>query len=860
MKKLIIIDGYSLLFRAYYATAYKGEDTILRTTNGTPINAVFTFGNMLFPILQKLSKEDGIIVALDTGHKTKRHDEFIDYKANRTSPPESLKVQFPIIREFLDSLNIFHYEEIGYEADDIAGSVAKKAEKDGIDVEIYTSDHDYLQLVDDKITVNIIKKGIKDIIPETPKNFVEINGILPSQIPDFKGLRGDSSDNLPGIKGVGDKTANDLLNKYSSFDDIYDHINEIKGKLKDNLLCYKDQGIMCKHLAIIEQNVALPFETSSLMYKGYKPLIAKSFIDKYEMKSLTAKLVKIKEFEDNEMFISFNETSYEIIDTCINLENEKELGFAANFQNNDPHNSKIIGFSFYSKNQSYYIDFSKAIRDPSFKKIIESNSINKYVYEYKPLRYILRKNGILLSNPTFNITLAVYMLDSNIKVTPKTCFLYFGLQLPIQESDSVLFTTEIAKNSFLLKDKITAILKQKELFELFNNVELPLSKVLCDMEFEGFPIDKNFLLVLKKEYMQNISELEKTIHLLSGQDFNISSPSQVQQVLLKVLNLNASELKDTSVDTLKHYEDNPLVSLILEYRKNSKMLSTYVIGLLDCINKEDNKIHCIFNQVATTTGRLSSSNPNLQNISVRDPDSKIIRKAFYYSDSNYTILSYDYSQIELRLLAHISNCQKLKEAFINGEDIHSATARHVFKTNDVTPLQRRKAKAVNFGIVYGISAYGLKEQVDCSLSEAKEIIDEFYKVYPEVSDYANNTIDFLKKHGYVKTIFNRVRYLPEIFDGDFHKREFAKRAAINVPIQGSAADLIKIAMIKIYDLLTNYDSKMVLQIHDELIFKMNVNEIDELAPKIKDIMENVIHLDVPLIVDGGHAKTWYDIK
>lgn len=861
MKKLIVIDGYSLLFRAYYATAYKGEDTILKTSFGLPINAIFTFANMVFPILSKLGKDDGIVVALDTGHKTKRHEIYKEYKANRTAVPESLTVQMPILREFLDSLNVFHYEETGYEGDDVAGSIAKQAQAQGIDVEVYSSDHDYLQLVDDHIIINLIKKGTKDIVPETMDNFYELNNFYPSQLADYKGLRGDSSDNLIGIPGVGDKTAILLLNEYKTLDNLYANIDAIKGKLKENLITYKDQGLLSRELAVIDINLALPFKMDSLLYKGYEFDKINSFIQKYELKSMVGKLGKLKEYKKvQEISLDFENPKYIQIPNCKNLENIKSLGIGANYDYDNYHKSKVEGFALFDGNDNFYITYLDAKKDEYFKKILENGSVIKFLYDYKALYYILKKINIHLSLPTFDLALAVYMLDSNQKTDIITCFHYFDTTISDKETDPITHCVDVAQKCFELEDNVIKMLKQKDLFELYNTVEIPLSKVLSDMEYEGFPLDKEILLSFKKEYEEKIASLQNAIFEMAGEEFNIASPTQLGPVLKRMLGIDDDKkLKTTSIDMLKHYDDNPFVALVLDYRKYNKLLSTYVLGLLDSVYS-DGKIHCIFNQTTTTTGRLSCSEPNLQNITVRDEEGKYIRKAFYYKDENYVILSFDYSQIELRLLAHIANCPKLQQAFINNEDIHTSTAKYIFNKDSVTALERRKAKAVNFGIVYGISDYGLKEQIGVPLTEAKEIITRFYENYPEVRLYANNTIKNLEKYGYVKTIFNRIRYIPEIFDPDFHKREFAKRAATNVPIQGSAADLIKIAMIHIADLLKGYDSKMVLQIHDELIFKMNVNELESLMPKIKELMENVIKLNVPLKVDGGYAKDWYSVK
>lgn len=863
MKKLVIIDGYSLLFRAYYATAYKGPENILKTSNGTPINAIVTFAYMVFHILQNLGKDDGICVALDTGHKTKRHEEFPQYKANRAAVPQYLIDQMPILREFLDSLNISRYEEIGYEADDVAGSLAKEAEKEGINVEIYTSDKDYLQLVGPKITVNLIKKGIKDTIPSTTSNFKELYKFNPEQLIDYKGLRGDSSDNLPGVSGIGEITAIDLLEKYNNIDGIYENIESITGKLKEKLVAGKDIAYLCRELATINTALAFPFEINSLTYKGYKFVDAQEFIKKYELKSFVTRLSKIKEFqtEVQESLFDFEDESAEIeLKNLEILENCRDIAISLDYKYDNYHKTDWNGFGFFANNQSYYISKENALKCKVFKALMEDEKVNKYFYEYKPIRYILLKNGINISLPTFDLTLAIYMIDSNIKCDVVSAFRYFDKDIIEYDSNNKLHTLLVAKYLFNIKDKVLNLLEQKQLLNLFKEIELPLSRVLCDMEFEGFPVSKNVLNEFKTEYEQRIKVLEDKIHEMSGNyEFNIASTQQLAPVLAEVLNIDKSKIKSTSVDFLKHYDDHPFVQLILEYRKYKKLLSTYVEGISSEIY-EDGKLHCIFNQNLTSTGRLSCSEPNLQNITVRDEEGKLIRKAFFYESDDYYILSYDYSQIELRVLAHISNCEQLINAFNSGEDIHSATAKIIFDTNEVTSAQRRKAKTVNFGIVYGMSDFGLAEELGIDFKEARNIISSFYNSFPAIKEYQERTIKDLEKYKYVKTLFNRIRYIPEIDDANYRVREFAKRAGINVPIQGSAADLIKIAMIKIYDLLKNCKSKMISQIHDELIFKVHKDEINELAPKIKDIMEHVISLKVPLLVEGDYAKDWYSVK
>ena len=512
------------------------------------------------------------------------------------------------------------------------------------------------------------------------------------------------------------------------------------------------------------------------------------------------------------------------------------------------------------QNANYYIKYDNAILDKNFKNILQCSDIKKDCFNYKAIGYILKKNNINLNGINCDLLLCSYLLNSNNSSDVKTTFLFFDKTDIDPKIDQFNSSLKISIYSRLLSNKILDDLKNKDDFNLYENIELPLSKCLLNMEYEGFPLNKQTLLSVAKNYQDKLDILTHDIYRLAGCEFNIDSPKQVSNLLFNVLQLKSNRKSSTSIDYLKYLiDEHPIVEKILSYRKYAKLLNTYVNGLLNYIGK-DNKIHCIFNQAQTTTGRLSSSEPNMQNIAVRDEESKEIRKAFFYDNDLYCILSYDYSQIELRILASLSKCKNLINAFNSNIDIHTLTAQKIFNKTQITEQERRKAKAVNFGIVYGISDYGLKEQINVPLKEAKEIINKFYETYPEIKTYMQNQIEFATKNGYVKTIFNRKRFIEEINSPNYSKREFAKRAACNAPIQGSAADIIKIIMTKIDKLLENYDSKLVLQIHDELIFKINKNELKELETKIKDIMENTIKLDVKLTVDGGYAKDWYSVK
>ena len=866
-KKITIIDGNSLLFRAYFATAYPGME-IMRNQEGIPTNAIFAFSNMMNKIISALKEDEGIIVAFDAAKHNFRHDALETYKANRKPAPEDLVTQFPIARDFLRSFGIFQFEEEGWEGDDIAGSIAKLAEKNGYEVHIYTSDRDFLQLVDDKTTVHIIRKGLSDVVEMTPEVVKETYGFEPLQIIDYKGLRGDSSDNLPGIPGVGEKTAVQLIQTYGSFDNIIANVDSIKGKLGENIKEHQDIGKISRDLAIIKTDVELPFSVEDTIYQGYSFKAINEFCQKYGLKQFLNKVSpKWKRSEGGAEDFSFAE-----VHSSKEMELGKEIGFALDYEDSDDYfRSEILGVAFSSNNKNYYMDFESFKNDKLLLEVIKNPEYKKYCYDYKAIKVALSKYDIEIDGLELDLLIASYLIDTSMKNNVETVLSLFGIDLDSKKEDAIsLFssnnpekTAKIAFYSHYLVGRVNAELVKISALDLYKNLELPLISTLADMEIEGFPIHKEVLDELGDSYKKELSKLENEIYELAGEKFNIASSKQLAEILYTKLGLPSNRKGSTSFENLKELTElHPIVSKILEYRKYFKLTSTYVDGLKPHIYK-DNKIHACFNQAQTQTGRLSSSNPNLQNISVRDEEGKMIRKAFYYDDPNLEILSLDYSQIELRLLAHMSNCDNLKSVFESGEDIHSATAKKIFKLDgEPNALQRRKAKAVNFGIIYGISDWGLADQIEIPVKEAKEIINNFYEAFPEVGEYFRNLVSQAQKDGYVSTMMGRRRYLREFHDSNYQVREFAKRAAMNAPIQGSAADLIKLAMISVEKALKDakLKTKMVLQIHDELIFMVPKEEKDIAYKLIQDKMVNAMKLSIPLEVDGGFGKSWYDCK
>jgi len=864
MAKVYVIDGNSLLFRAYYATAYGPNAKVMRTKDGIPTNALFAFGNMINKILTSFKGGEHIIVGFDVGKKTFRNDEFEAYKANRKPTDADLIMQMPLARELLKSLGIFVYEQEGYEADDVCGTIAKKASREGHQVIIYTSDRDFLQLIDKNIAIHILKTGMSNIMVMDEKTMPLEFGITPEQIPDYKGLRGDASDNLPGIPGIGEKTAVKLLQEFSTFENIVAQASNIKGKVGENIIAYQKTGEMSKRLATIKTDIDLPFTLDDTFYQGYVFDKINEFGQRYELKQLLNRLpsqFKIESERDIRI-------EYEKIKSCRDLDFGDDVAIFLDMKEDNYFKTTLLGLAISNGKKHYYLSYEDLIIDSDFKRMMEDDKVCKTCFDAKALIVAFSRININVKGIVFDLLLASYLLDSTLKNNVDSILNYFGVdahgkndsELSLFDESNPLRTTKVAYLTIKLRPRVLEELKKYEALELYQTIELPLALVLADMEIEGFPLDAQALNRIGSQYRERLDILTSEIHDLAGEELNINSPKQVADLLYNKLNLKGNRKDSTSGDALKKIaNDHPIVEKILEYRKYAKLISTYIDGLVVHIH-EDGKLHAIFNQALTTTGRLSSSEPNLQNISIRDEEGRLIRQAFYYPESDYQILSLDYSQIELRILASLSKCHSFIDVFNRDEDVHAATAKAIFKTNNDNA--RRKAKAVNFGIIYGISDWGLSEQLDIAPKEAKTIIDAFFNTYPEVNDYLQNVVDRALKDGYVSTLFGRRRYLRELYDSNYQVREFARRAAMNAPIQGTAADLIKLAMVKVQKMLEDkhYKTRLVLQIHDELLFKVHVDEIEAVRQEISNIMENVIGLDVKLKVDGGVGKSWYDAK
>lgn len=847
-KRLIIIDGNSLLFRAYYATAYMGTDKIMRTSTGVPTNAIFTFANMIVSIINSLNKDDHIFVAFDTGEKTFRHEKYEDYKANRPQVPQELITQFPIAREFLDALSVKHDEVVGYEADDLAGSLAKAAGKEGFKVELYTSDQDYLQLIDDNISVQLIRRGLSDVRFLDPKGLYEEFGYHACQVPDFKGLTGDASDNLKGVPGVGKVRATKLLEKYDTLEKVLEDAPNIKGKLGENLIEFSDTALESKRLATIVTDIPLPGPLSDYHYTGFDNSAVYDFAQKYEMRQFLNNLKYQNEDKEDGVTIhtikSFKEVTEKKFD---------HLSFYITATSDNYYGATPLLLYFTFNTKVYAISFEHFKKDQRLLGLFSDATLIKYTYDYKRSAVMLNNFGISIRGDVRDALVLTYVADTNVAPNISAFLLNYGVNAAADENE--IFAILTAK----LKDIYTEgleKLKRENLLPVYDTIEKPLTNVLIKMEQEGFNVDKDVLLGIGEEYRKVHDNLTRTIYSLAGHEFNINSPKQLAVVLFDELGLKSNRKRSTSADVLNDLKDkDPIVPAILEYRKYQKIISTYIDGFIPHIH-EDGKVHTTFNQALTTTGRLSSNNPNLQNISIRDEEGRLIRKAFNAGDKD--VLAIDYSQIELRLLAAIANIPRLIDVFNNERDIHRETADALFSLEDKDHA-RRKAKAVNFGIVYGISDFGLSEQLDINVRDAREIIEGFYSTYPEIKTYRQEVIAELLDKGYVTTLTGRKRFIPEINDANYHTREFAKRAAMNAPIQGSAADLIKLAMIKVDEYLSenNCKTKLILQVHDELIFALDKDE-HHIISDLVNIMENVLSLSVKLKVEVKIGKNWFE--
>lgn len=870
MKKIILVDGNNLLFRSFYATAYQG--VIMRNSKGFPTNALYGFINMMNKIIKE-EEPSYILVAFDKG-KTFRHDKYDEYKAGRIEMPDELRVQFPKAKEVLDAFGIKHFEIDNYEADDIIGTLARIVdEEDEFIATIVSSDKDLLQLISDEVTVKLLKQSGHIMMDRD--EFMRTYQVEPARMVDLKALMGDASDHIPGVKGIGEKTAISLLSKYGSLDNLYANIESVTGKTKEKLLADKDNAYMSYDLATIYKEVPLDFTLEDCKYEITDKSKLAGILEELEFHSLLRKLdlESLVEEKSEEK----DNTKELVIDDIEQFKN-KDFAYYLETRGSIYSKSEILGIGIYDGEKGYFInkDNIEKYRD------IFSSDVLKFTYDYKKSLVVLNSLDVKFKNVSFDTMIAAYLLDYVVKDDISFVARSFDYQLPIYEDTYGTDKRPIAVEEERLKEICcqkaqfiyeTRVRLLKELsddgeLDLFNNIEMPLAEVLADMEITGIKVDVDYLTKVEEELKEKLDAKEKEIYELAGTQFNIMSPTQLAKVLFVDLAIPyPKKVKDNKFSTSKDILDkiknvNPIVDKILEYRTLAKLYTNYAVGLKAEV-REDGRIHTIFTQTLTRTGRLSSISPNLQNIPARAEYSALIRKAFV-PDHNSKILSSDYSQVELRIFASMSKAINLINAFVNNEDIHTRTAADIFKVDmsSVTKDMRRTAKAVNFGILYGISSFGLSEDLGIDVKTAKKFIDDYLETYPGIRDFQAKEIADAYANGYVRTLMNRKRVIEELKNKNYMIRSSGERMALNTPIQGTAADILKKAMVEIYKEFDkrNLKSKMLIQVHDELVFNVLDDEIDEVSEIVRDIMENTFKIDVPLKVDIEIGNNWYEAK
>lgn len=885
MEKLVLVDGNSIAYRAFFALP------ALTNSKGQYTNAAYGFTNILLKILDE-EKPTHILIAFDAGKTVFRHKDFEQYKGTRQTTPPELREQFPMIRDLLDAYGICRYELEGYEADDIIGTISLLAEKEGIPTRIVTGDKDMLQLISPHVQVGLTRKG-SDIEWYDEAALWERYNLRPDQIRDLKGLMGDTSDNIPGIPGVGEKTALKFLYEYETVEGLLANIDKLKGKIKEKVEENKHLAILSKELATIYRDVPTELTIDSLRYEGYDADKVRKILMELEFRSLLNR-IKSDESATDEAAEEIGSKSYaEITFIQATEENADQLeeyltspaAIHVEIDGTNPHRSPIIGMTVASEKGIIAVSPEMIKRWERLVQWLQDDRQAKWAYDGKAAIVALHKLGIELKGVEFDLLLAAYLinpsapeyhLDQIVAETGKYALpmddeVYGkGAKRKLPEAE-VLFRhlAHKAKAILLSKAALEEQLEEREVGGLYYDLELPLSRVLASMEIAGISVDRNRLIEMGKELDYEIERLTNEIYRIAGCEFNINSTKQLGEILFERLGLPPIKKTktgySTDADTLEKLQyQHEIIPNLLHYRTLVKLNSTYVEGLLKEIHDEDGKIHTSFNQSIAATGRLSSIEPNLQNIPIRIEEGRRIRQAFVPSEKDWLILAADYSQIELRILAHLSGDKNLIEAFKNDMDIHTRTAMDVFgvSADQVTSLMRRQAKAVNFGIVYGISDYGLSQNLGITRKEAAQFIERYFTIFSGVKTYMEEIVQTARKQGYVTTLLNRRRYLPEIMDRNFNRRSFAERTAMNTPIQGTAADIIKKAMVLMDEKMRELKvkSRMLLQVHDELVFEVPSDELEVMKQLVPDVMEHALTLSVPLKVDVSYGPTWYEAK
>lgn len=884
-KKLLLIDGNSVTFRAFYALYRQLED--FKNPEGLHTNAIYAFKNMLDVLLKEV-EPDYILVAFDAGKITFRNKMYDDYKGGRAKTPTELSEQIPYVQEMLHDLGIKTYELKNYEADDIIGTFVSLGEKAGMKVTVVTGDRDLTQLASDQTTVMVTKSGVSKLEAYTPEHMKEVNGVTPTEFIDMKALMGDSSDNYPGVEGIGPKTASSLIQKYGSVENLYAHIDDLKkSKRKERLIRDKHNAILGKKLATInrESPVTLGIDDIKRQDVDYEKL--RQFYEQMNFRKFLAALNASGAGQDGGEVekIAYTElTQDNLKDTQV--KDGDTVSFYLGMLGDNYHLAEFVGFALKVGKKVYVARDVNLLTEDNLKHLLEDAEINKNVFDLKRTLVGLNRLGIHVHGQNYDMLLASYLVnnENNSNDFGEVAHLYGdysvktdlevygkGKSEHVPTEDDVLYNHLASKVVSIekLKPDLLKRLKDHEQDDLFESIEIPTARVLAKMEINGMKVEPGTLIQLQNDFAVRLKELEEKIYTQAGERFNINSPKQLGHILFEKLGLPPVKKTktgySTSVEVLNQLQtQSPIIGEILDYRQIAKIQSTYVKGLLDVI-QPDGRVHTRYLQTLTATGRLSSVDPNLQNIPTRTEEGKQIRKAFVPSEPDGYIFSCDYSQVELRVLAHVSGDQNMQEAFKTGYDIHSHTAMKIFhldSPDEVTPLMRRHAKAVNFGIVYGISDYGLSKNLGISRKRAKEFIDNYFEQYPQIQDYMHKAVQSAREKGYAETIMHRRRYLPDIHSKNYNVRSFAERTAINSPIQGSAADIIKIAMINMQKKLDelHLKTKMVVQVHDELIFDVPKDELETIKKIVPQVMQSAVTLDVPLIADSGWGHNWYDAK
>jgi|LSQX01.2.fsa_nt_gb DNA polymerase-1 len=863
-QKIMLVDGNSLLYRAFYALP------LLQTSQGIFTNGVYGFFTMFNRVLAE-ENPSHVVVAFDKSRDTFRQELYKEYKAKRLAPPDELKGQFGLLREVLKARNICYLELEGYEADDIIGTLCRQARENKLETVVVTGDSDTLQLVRDEVTVIMTRKGISDTQKYDPAKVKEIWEVEPEQMKDIKGLMGDASDNIPGVPGVGAKTAIRLIKEFGGLEGLYDQLDQVKGKkLVEKLVEYREQAFLSRHLGTIVTDLDLGSDMEfyrlkeadyESLKKMYKDLEFNGFMKELEEKlseqslSTVVEELELEEIKDSGLAASLLKEA-----------EEEGIGLIVQSDGQHPMWASLQGLYLASRGQIYYLDLQKQGQAGLewIKPVLESGRIKKYMHNAKFAQVILLRHGIKLQGVAGDTMLMAYVIDPAFNGTELSITIYRYLSLNVDRNNYTILVSRL-KELFEHLEQQT----EEELKSLYYQVELPLSQVLGDMEYAGIKVERDILLNISRELSERIAQDEDKIYGLAGSEFNINSPKQLGKILFEDLQLRVIKKTKTGYATGAEileelYEEHDIIPLILEYRQLSKLKSTYTDALSGCIHPDSGRVHTIFKQAQTVTGRLSSIEPNLQNIPIRMEEGRRIRRAFTAKDEEHLILSADYSQIDLRSLAHISGDENLINTFIQGIDIHTRTAAEIFHVplDEVSPELRYRAKAVNFGIIYGISDFGLARDTGVSRKEARSYIDNYLNSYPGVKRYMEEIVQFGQEHGYVETILKRRRYLPDLNASNKMRQSFARRMALNTPIQGTSADIIKLAMIEVERELHSrgLKSRLLLQVHDDLILEVPRSEMEEVAILLSNCMENAYQLRVPLVVSLKAGSNWYEMR